>query len=128
MTYMYICNDCEFLYFFYNDFAATTIYTLSLHDALPICWYQDDPDFGPDAAVTLSRTWTVDTGYVPPPRPRIRINEVLALNSTTLTNAGVTPDLIELYNYGATPVDLSGLGLTDNVGVPYKFSFPAGTP
>src|SRR5438552_13773497 len=66
MTYMYICNDCEFLYFFYNDFAATTIYTLSLHDALPICWYQDDPDFGPDAAVTLSRTWTVDTGYVPP--------------------------------------------------------------
>ena len=24
--------------FFFNDTAATEIYTLSLHDALPICW------------------------------------------------------------------------------------------
>src|SRR5438874_5359512 len=24
--------------FFFNDTATTTIYTLSLHDALPICW------------------------------------------------------------------------------------------
>src|SRR5258708_14414762 len=26
------------LYFFFNDTATTEIYTLSLHDALPICW------------------------------------------------------------------------------------------
>src|SRR3712207_7262523 len=25
-------------YFFFNDTATTEIYTLSLHDALPICW------------------------------------------------------------------------------------------
>src|SRR3712207_8078448 len=31
-------NSCLFLFsFFFNDTAATEIYTLSLHDALPIC-------------------------------------------------------------------------------------------
>src|SRR5260221_4811908 len=28
----------EFLFFFFNDTATTEIYTLSLHDALPISW------------------------------------------------------------------------------------------
>src|SRR2546427_7990769 len=28
----------SFLFFFFNDTATTEIYTLSLHDALPICW------------------------------------------------------------------------------------------
>src|SRR2546430_8528935 len=27
-----------FFFFFFNDTATTEIYTLSLHDALPICW------------------------------------------------------------------------------------------
>src|ERR687886_1135541 len=27
-----------FIFFFFNDTATTEIYTLSLHDALPICW------------------------------------------------------------------------------------------
>src|SRR5579862_10014592 len=30
-----------FFFFFFNDTATTEIYTLSLHDALPICWPQD---------------------------------------------------------------------------------------
>src|SRR5260370_6534141 len=29
--------DCSFVFFFFNDTATTEIYTLSLHDALPIC-------------------------------------------------------------------------------------------
>src|SRR5258707_14223363 len=30
---------CSFrFFFFFNDTATTEIYTLSLHDALPICW------------------------------------------------------------------------------------------
>src|SRR2546429_3633542 len=29
--------SCSFLFFFFNDTATTEIYTLSLHDALPIC-------------------------------------------------------------------------------------------
>src|SRR5438105_14866093 len=28
----------SFFFFFFNDTATTEIYTLSLHDALPICW------------------------------------------------------------------------------------------
>jgi hypothetical protein len=91
-------------------------------------FYQDDPIFASDALVTTSRTWVVNTSYVPPAIPSVRINEILAQNSTTLTNAGATPDLIELYNYGTSSVDLSGLGLTDNSSLPYKFTFTNGTP
>src|ERR1022692_1294100 len=29
-----------FFFFFFNDTATTEIYTLSLHDALPICWFE----------------------------------------------------------------------------------------
>src|SRR5438105_9982199 len=32
---MYLCQSS--LFFFFNDTATTEIYTLSLHDALPIC-------------------------------------------------------------------------------------------
>src|SRR5438132_2692985 len=33
-------------FFFFNDSAATEIYTLSLHDALPICWTTQSPRGG----------------------------------------------------------------------------------
>src|SRR2546425_12184723 len=32
-------------FFFFNDTATTEIYTLSLHDALPICFFVDRPIF-----------------------------------------------------------------------------------
>src|SRR5574340_1652858 len=32
-----VLSVCVF-FFFFNDTATTEIYTLSLHDALPICW------------------------------------------------------------------------------------------
>ncbi|HYG35272.1 MAG TPA: lamin tail domain-containing protein, partial [Clostridia bacterium] len=91
-------------------------------------WYQDAVEFGPNALVTTSKTWVVDTSYVPVFKPSIRINEVLAQNVATLTNGTATPDLIELHNYGSAPVDLVGMGLTDNAAIPHKFVFPAGTP
>src|SRR5256885_7139315 len=34
---MYIIAYFTFFFFFFNDTATTEIYTLSLHDALPIC-------------------------------------------------------------------------------------------
>src|SRR3989440_11915703 len=37
VLYLYICSSLLFLFFFFNDTATTEIYTLSLHDALPIC-------------------------------------------------------------------------------------------
>src|SRR5260221_8656510 len=33
-------------FFFFNDTATTEIYTLSLHDALPICWHLSEPAVG----------------------------------------------------------------------------------
>src|SRR2546426_12780027 len=32
-----VCRSLYILFFFFNDTATTEIYTLSLHDALPIC-------------------------------------------------------------------------------------------
>ena len=31
-----VCNATDYYFFFFNDTATTEIYTLSLHDALPI--------------------------------------------------------------------------------------------
>src|SRR5256886_11302142 len=33
-----LCPICYYFFFFFNDTATTEIYTLSLHDALPILW------------------------------------------------------------------------------------------
>src|SRR6266480_4034739 len=36
MLFLFLCFFCCFFFFFFNDTATTEIYTLSLHDALPI--------------------------------------------------------------------------------------------
>src|ERR1039458_10906460 len=38
MKYILCISHLAVFYFFFNDTATTEIYTLSLHDALPICW------------------------------------------------------------------------------------------
>src|SRR2546429_8668088 len=35
--FVMLCSSLFFFFFFFNDTATTEIYTLSLHDALPIC-------------------------------------------------------------------------------------------
>ncbi len=58
----------------------------------------------------------------------VRINEVMASNGATIADEdGEFEDWIELYNYGAAPVDLGGWGLSDNFSNPFKWTFPAGT-
>src|SRR5437867_8463139 len=54
----------DFLFFF-NDTATTEIYTLSLHDALPICWWR-----GPRTSSSQRRhtnrtcwSWRVSSGW-----------------------------------------------------------------
>ena len=71
-------------------------------------YYQDDPALGPDALITTSRVWTVDTAYIPPTTSTVRLNEILARNDAAVNHNGTFPDLIELFNEGASPVDLSG--------------------
>ena len=59
--------------------------------------------------------------------PRLIINEVLASNNTAVANGGTFPDLIELYDAGATMLNLAGLSITDNPASPTKYVFPIGT-
>src|SRR5690349_23974841 len=42
---MFHCHFLFFFFFFFNDTATTEIYTLSLHDALPIClWFDQNAE------------------------------------------------------------------------------------
>jgi hypothetical protein len=85
-------------------------------------FYSDEPVFGEDAAITLSRTWIVVPGSSP-----LRINEVLASNGGAVNHFGTTPDLIELYNASDAPLPLTGVRLTDDLDNPDKFIFPGGS-
>ncbi|WP_041735072.1 CotH kinase family protein [Dyadobacter fermentans] len=56
----------------------------------------------------------------------VKINELMASNSSSyLDETGSDEDWIELYNAGATPVDLSGYYLTDDAGELKKFQLPS---
>jgi hypothetical protein len=55
----------------------------------------------------------------------VSMNEVMAANISTLEDEdGDFEDWIELYNYGTTPVNLSGFGLSDDSKQPFKWIFP----
>jgi hypothetical protein len=58
-------------------------------------------------------------------RPTISINEVLA-NTDSQAGIGVL-DSIELHNWGAAPVDLSGWWISDSAEQLQKYQIPAGT-
>src|SRR5437773_10949320 len=53
----------QFLYFFFNDPATTEIYTLSLHDALPIC---SERSCGHDATDRASASGSGRSGVADP--------------------------------------------------------------
>ena len=58
----------------------------------------------------------------------LRINEVVSSNTRSLVDEALgTPDWIELYNASASPIDLTGYGLTDNPKAPHKWTFPSVT-
>jgi hypothetical protein len=57
---------------------------------------------------------------------QIVINEVLASNTTISEDEdGTYQDWVELYNAGASAVNLNGYGLTDDATLPFKWTFPA---
>ncbi|KAA3611920.1 MAG: hypothetical protein DWQ01_07500 [Planctomycetota bacterium] len=69
-----------------------------------------------------------ETYPFPQPLPTVRVNEAMADNDATLRDeAGEFEDWVELYNYGASPVDLSGMYLSDQPGTPKQWQIPAGT-
>ncbi len=61
-----------------------------------------------------------------PSLPTIRLNELMALNVSAVTNGATCPDWIELHNAGTASVDLQGWSLTD-AGDPRAYPFPTGT-
>jgi len=60
-------------------------------------------------------------------RANIVINEVLTFNRNARANGVDYPDVIELYNTGATSVNVSGFALTDKVSTPTKYVIPSTT-
>src|SRR2546430_12175820 len=52
------------IFFFFNDTATTEIYTLSLHDALPICHYHSSEGLEGDSVWGTRGRWTMLTGVV----------------------------------------------------------------
>src|SRR5256885_16099984 len=58
-----------FFFFFFNDTATTEIYTLSLHDALPISWSACGPWHAPTSAMCRAPDRTA-AGWRPPPSRR----------------------------------------------------------
>jgi hypothetical protein len=60
-------------------------------------------------------------------RPPLFINELMAINDRTLDDQnGASSDWIELYNAGATDIDLGGMYLTDDPLVPTRSQLAAG--
>jgi len=63
-----------------------------------------------------------------PEFPPLRINEVVARNTTGLADAtGTTEPWIEIVNTSAFAVALDGVFLSDADAVPFKWAFPQGT-
>src|SRR5438552_18615048 len=60
-SYISLLPFLFFFFFFFNDPATTEIYTLSLHDALPIC-FGDAPGLGDAAARSVRRLAVEDLG------------------------------------------------------------------
>ena len=63
-----------------------------------------------------------------PPPPTVRINEVMSSNSGAVADEfGEFDDWLELHNFGASAIDLSGWGLSDTPNAPPQFLFADGT-
>src|SRR2546430_8790394 len=62
---MFLCFCFCFCFFFFNDTATTEIYTLSLHDALPISASRPRAPRAPRGSLLGARRWA---GWSPPRR------------------------------------------------------------
>ncbi len=87
-------------------------------------------DFGSGARTFITPTPRAENLLLPAPVPALLINEFQADNKTTITNPanGSCDDWIELWNIGATPVDLLDLYLSDNAATPTKWRCPSSLP
>ena len=77
------------------------------------------------SSVFLSLTFVL---FIVPASSQVVINEYSCANvSQTPDNFGQYNDWVELYNAGASAVNIGGYYMSDNVNNPTKWAFPAGT-
>jgi len=79
-------------------------------------------DAGVWQTTPTTATWTVAPGVI-----TVVINEILASNVNAYPVGTSHPDVIELYNYGTVPVDLTNFSVSDDPMSPRKFVFPTGS-
>ena len=61
-------------------------------------------------------------------KPNVVINEICTNNKNSLLDSyGEYSPWIELYNFGKNTVDISGYGLSNEVYIPFKWTFPQNT-
>lgn len=75
-----------------------------------------------ESSASPSRAWTVMTSPTP-----VVLNEVLAVNVSTIAVGNRFPGALEIQNESSDPIDISGVGISDDSRIPYQFTFPAGT-
>src|SRR5256885_13147973 len=74
---MYTCiMRCSSLFFFFNDTATTEIYTLSLHDALPISERRAGPGVGNVERPFLGPRASICSNTPPTPRSEEHTSEL----------------------------------------------------
>src|SRR2546430_14526060 len=91
-----ICYSYKFFFFFFNDTATTEIYTLSLHDALPISRSQFNADMQP----VLAQMAPLPAGCTSIPAP----TSCAVPGTTDTTNPAGGADLV--FDPAALPTTL----------------------
>src|SRR5438876_8137418 len=103
IDYMNLCLTF-FLFFFFNDTATTEIYTLSLHDALPLTRGQLDPPWS-SFSDRERTTITCDREFSHFPRVSVSPNarSEMALDRRRASNgAGLARDILADSNFRET--------------------------
>ncbi len=88
-------------------------------------------DAGADWATLEAKTPGATNNTDPPVSGSLIINEFMCSNDTTVIPDGHPddfPDWIEIYNTGATPLDIGGFYLTDDMADPMQYQIPTDIP
>jgi len=83
-----------------------------------------DPDDPANWVASTPLGGTPGAGATLPPPSNVRLNEILAANTSVLNHGGTFPDFIELFNAGASPVNVGGWSLSDD-GNARKYVLPS---
>src|SRR5256885_13829597 len=106
MRFFIIILSLYYYFFFFNDTATTEIYTLSLHDALPIFNKKSDMDLAAKGlgAKEWNNSLKTKLSLLPKKLFRIRMSRNFGMKMLTMTNLS-TECLIQLtkLGYDATP-------------------------